>query len=56
LSFYSWKVKVASAFWRGAEFKPGGDFGAEVGGDQVVFGDFAGVDVEAVADFGTTAT
>lgn len=41
------------AFWigGGAWFEAGGDFGAEVGGDQVVFGDFAGVDVEAVADF-----
>jgi len=35
----------------GAEFETGGDFGAQVGGDQVVFGDFAGVNVEAVTNF-----
>ena len=35
----------------GAKLEAGGDFGAEVGGDQVLFGDFTGVDVEAVADF-----
>jgi hypothetical protein len=35
----------------GSEFEARGNFGAEVGGDQVIFGDFAGVDVKAVADF-----
>ena len=41
------------AFWIGdsAEFEAGGNFGAKIGGDQVVFGDFAGVDVKAGADF-----
>jgi hypothetical protein len=53
---------LEGAFWIGdsAELEAGGDFGAEVGGDQVVLGDFAGVDVKAGADFEeilrTTAT
>ena len=34
-----------------ARFETGGDFGAKIGGDQIVCGNLAGVDVEAGANF-----